>query len=77
MAHFWPRMHKWNLLGRGILGVLSSSDSGSAEPRKKQAAGIDAPFRVLAGAAVATLKPRGKGQGTQGGSSLDITQPLN
>ena len=23
MAHFWPRMHKWNLLGRGILGVLS------------------------------------------------------
>ena len=62
-------MHKWNLLGRGILGVLSL--------RKKQAAGIDAPFRVLAGAAAATLKPRGKSQGTQGGSSLDITQPLN
>ena len=26
MAYFWPRMHKWNLLGRGILGVLSSSE---------------------------------------------------
>lgn len=58
--------------GEGILGVLSSS-----ELRRKQAAGIDARFCVLARAAAATLEPRGKGQGTQGGSSLDITQPLN
>lgn len=56
MAHFWPRMHKWNLLGRGILGVLSSSELEKKEKRKKQAAGIDAPFRVLAGAAAATLE---------------------
>ena len=36
MAHFWPRMHKWNLLGRGILGVLSSSELEKKEKRKNR-----------------------------------------
>ena len=36
MAYFWPRMHKWNLLGRGILGVLSSSELEKKEKRKNR-----------------------------------------
>lgn len=42
--------------GEGDSGSAEQFRTGKKRKKKKQAAGIDAPFRVLAGAAAATLE---------------------